>query len=83
MLDRAPWVSDASERERLAGEAIAIGKRHRDRGLEFSAMALLGDAYVASGRVDEGMTMLDQAMAGVIAERSPASARSARSTAGC
>ena len=67
MLDRAPWVSDASERERLAGEAIAIGKRHRDRGLEFSAMALLGDAYVASGRVDEGMTMLDQAMAGVIA----------------
>lgn len=67
MLDRAPWSSDASEREQLAAAALAIAKRHGDRDLEFDAMALLGDAYVASGRVTEGMTLLDQVMAAVTA----------------
>ncbi len=67
MLDRAPWTSDASEREQLAAEAIEIAKRYGDRDLEFDAMALLGDAYVACGRVTEGMTLLDQAMAAVAA----------------
>ena len=65
VLDRAPWSSDASEREQLATAAIAIARRYGDRDLEFDAMALLGEAYVASGRVIEGMTLLDQAMAAV------------------
>ena len=65
MLDRAPWTSDASEREQFATAAIAIARRHGDRDLEFDAMALLGDAYVAVGRVTEGMRLLDQAMAAV------------------
>ena len=65
MLDRAPWTSDPSEREQLAAGAMAIARRHGDRGLAFAAMALLGDAYVACGRVAEGMTLLDQAMAAV------------------
>jgi DNA-binding CsgD family transcriptional regulator len=65
MLDRAPWTSDASEREQFATEAIAIARRHGDRDLEFDALALLGEAHVAAGRVTEGMTMLDQAMAAV------------------
>ena len=64
-LDRAPWISDASEREQLATAAIAIARRYGDRDLEFDAMALLGEAYVASGRVTAGMTLLDQAMAAV------------------
>ena len=64
-LDRAPWTSDASEREELATAAIAIARRYGDRDLEFDAMALLGEAYVASGRVTEGMSMLDQAMVAV------------------
>jgi DNA-binding CsgD family transcriptional regulator len=67
MLDRAPWTSDASEREQLAAGAIAIARRCGDRDLEFDAMALLGDAYVAAGRIAEGMTLLDQAMAAVAA----------------
>jgi DNA-binding CsgD family transcriptional regulator len=67
MLDRAPWSSDASEREQLATEAIAIARRYGDRDLEFDAMALLGDAYVATGRVTEGVTLLDQVMAAVTA----------------
>jgi DNA-binding CsgD family transcriptional regulator len=65
ILDRAPWTSDASEREQYATEAIAIARRYGDRDLEFDAKALLGEAYVASGRVSEGMTLLDQAMAAV------------------
>ena len=65
MLDRAPWTSDASEREQFATAAIAIARRYGDRDLEFDAMALLGEAYVAAGRVTEGMTLLDQAMAAV------------------
>jgi tetratricopeptide (TPR) repeat protein len=67
MLDRAPWTSDASEREQVAAAAIAIARRYRDRDLEFDAISLLGEAYVASGRVIEGMTLLDQAMAAVTA----------------
>lgn len=65
ILDRAPWTSDASEREQCATAAIAIARRYEDKDLEFDAMALLGDAYVAVGRITEGMRLLDQAMAAV------------------
>ena len=65
MLDRAPWTSDAAERKRFATAAIAIARRYGDKDLEFDAIALLGESYVAAGRVTEGMTLLDQAMAAV------------------
>jgi DNA-binding NarL/FixJ family response regulator len=64
-LDRAPWSDDPSERERLATAALAIARRFGDTDLEFGALALLGDAYVDSGRVAEGMRLLDEAMAAV------------------
>jgi DNA-binding CsgD family transcriptional regulator len=64
-LDRAPFSPDSSERMRLASAALAIARRFGDRDLEFSSMALLGEAYVASGRVAEGMTLLDETMAAV------------------
>ncbi len=64
-LDRAPFVDDPSERERLATAALSIARRFGDRDLEFSAMALLGDAYVGGGRVAEGMALLDETMAAV------------------
>jgi len=66
-LDRAPWTDDSDERERHAMAALAIARRFGDADLEFDALALLGEAYVASGRVAEGMTFLDQAMAAVSA----------------
>jgi DNA-binding CsgD family transcriptional regulator len=65
-LDRAPFSSDAAERGRLAEEALAIARRFGDTDLEFGALALLGDAYVHAGRVAEGMTLLDEAMAAVM-----------------
>lgn len=83
-LDRAPWTDDPAERERHAMTALTIARRFGDRDLEFSAQALLGHAYVVSGRVAEGMSLIDEAMAAVSGGgRLPASTRSARSTAGC
>ena len=64
-LDRAPFTRDASERERLATAALAIGRRFGDTDLEFDALALLGEVYVASGRLVEGMRLIDEAMAAV------------------
>jgi DNA-binding CsgD family transcriptional regulator len=64
-LDRAPWTEDAAERERHAMAALEIARRFGDRDLEFSAQALLGHAYVLSGRVEEGMSLIDEAMAAV------------------
>ena len=66
-LDRAPWTDDAAERERHALAALSIARRFGDRDLEFSAQALLGHAHVVSGRVDEGMSLIDEAMAAVSA----------------
>ncbi len=65
ILDRAPFSRDSAEREKLAASALAIARRFGDTDLEFDALALLGETYVASGRVAEGMRFLDQAMAAV------------------
>jgi DNA-binding CsgD family transcriptional regulator len=67
ILDRAPFTRDSGERERLAMSALTIARSFDDRDLEFSAKALLGEAYVASGRAAEGMTLLDETMAAVSA----------------
>ena len=64
-LDRAPWTDDVAERERHARAALEIARRFGDSDLEFSAVALLGNVYVASGRIAEGMTLLDEALAAV------------------
>jgi DNA-binding CsgD family transcriptional regulator len=65
ILDRAPFSRNPSERETYAAAALAIARRFSDADLEFEALALLGEAYVAAGRTDEGMKLLDQAMAAV------------------
>jgi DNA-binding NarL/FixJ family response regulator len=67
ILDRAPFSRDPAERERCAASALTIAHRFGDADLEFEALALLGETRVASGRVDEGMQLLDQAMAAVSA----------------
>ncbi len=67
ILDRAPFSRSASERERCAAAALTIARRFGDADLEHEAVALLGETHVASGRVGEGMKLLDQAMAAVAA----------------
>ena len=64
-LDRAPFTRDPAEREKLASAALAIAKRFGDTDLEYDAMALLGEACVAGGKITEGMRRVDQAMTAV------------------
>ncbi len=64
-LDRAPFTEAIREREQLAVSALAIARRFGDTDLEYDALALLGEAYVAAGRVAEGMKLLDRAMTAV------------------
>ena len=63
VLDSAVFSESAAEREKCALSALAIAKRFGDADLEFGALALLGECQVASGRVAEGMKLLDEAMA--------------------
>jgi DNA-binding NarL/FixJ family response regulator len=65
IFDGAVFASESSEREKRATAAIAIARRFGDADLEFDALALLGETYVASGRVQKGMKLLDEAMAAV------------------
>ena len=66
---------------------MAIARRYGDADLEFNALSLLGEAYVGAGRVAEGMSLLDQAMAAVgageIAERGSASEICCRMLSAC
>src|SRR3954447_13335983 len=65
LLDQAPFSDDAQARQQLAGAALVIARRFGDADLEYDAMALLGEAYVATGRIAEGMRLLDEAMTAV------------------
>ena len=63
ILDRAPFSRSPEERQQVAAAALAIAQRFGDADLEFEAIALLGESHVALGRIDEGMKLLDEAMA--------------------
>jgi DNA-binding NarL/FixJ family response regulator len=67
ILDRAPFSRDTAERANCAMAALAIARRYGDADLEFDALSLLGESHVACGRIAEGMRLLDQAMAAVMA----------------
>jgi DNA-binding NarL/FixJ family response regulator len=67
ILDGAVFSRNVKEREQCAASALVIARRFGDADLEFEAIALLGESRVASGRVAEGMKLLDQAMAAVTA----------------
>ena len=52
--------------ERLAREAVAIGRADRNSDLELLAMIALGGALVQQGRLEEGVALIDEAMAAAI-----------------
>ncbi|MFN2509779.1 MAG: hypothetical protein ABR589_13565, partial [Chthoniobacterales bacterium] len=58
---------DAAKRENLATAALSIARRHNDVDLEYDALSLLGESYVAAGRLAEGMKLIDEAMTAVSA----------------
>jgi DNA-binding CsgD family transcriptional regulator len=58
---------DPGRRESGLREAIAIGHRCADADVEFLARGYLGGLYVMMDRVDEGLTLSDEALAAVSA----------------
>lgn len=64
MLFEAGEAPDPLEGERLARLALEIARATGDLDLELSALAQTGSLLVAQGRIDEGVALLDEAMAG-------------------
>jgi DNA-binding CsgD family transcriptional regulator len=74
LLGRAAAVTsggDPRTGEALARQARERGRRDGDADLELCAMGALGGALVLTGRVEEGARLLDEAMAGALAEGDP------------
>jgi tetratricopeptide (TPR) repeat protein len=67
LLIRAGEAEDPIEGERLARWALEFAGESRDLDLELCALAELGAALVKLGRVNDGLTLLDEAMAGSLA----------------
>ena len=67
LLGATAYVTeDPVESEALARQAAEIGRANGHSDLELMAMHAVGQALVQQGRTDEGMALLDEAMAGVI-----------------
>ena len=67
LLGATAYVTDDPvESEALARQAAEIGRANGNSGLELMAMHAVGQALVQQGRTGEGMSLLDEAMAGVI-----------------
>jgi tetratricopeptide (TPR) repeat protein len=62
-LERAKTAASPERAEEQAQRALAIGRENADADLEVVALAQLGVRCVASGRAEEGMALLDEAMA--------------------
>lgn len=67
LLGATAYVTDDPvESEALARQAVEIGRAAGNSDLELMAMHAVGQALVQQGRTEEGMALLDEAMAGVI-----------------
>ncbi len=67
LLGATAYVTDdPAQSEALARQAAEIGRANGNSGLELMAMHAVGQAMVQQGRIEEGMSLLDEAMAGVV-----------------
>jgi DNA-binding CsgD family transcriptional regulator len=62
-VERSKRAADPATAERHAARAVEIAQRLGDPDLEVMALSHLGLARVSRGSVDEGMTLIDEAMA--------------------
>jgi DNA-binding CsgD family transcriptional regulator len=62
-IELAKRASEPAEAEQHARAALEIAQTLGDADVECMALAQLGRAVVSSGRVEEGMSLLDEAMA--------------------
>lgn len=60
-------AADPERSRHLLGRALAFAREVEDPDLELVALGDLGLALVAAGEVDEGLELLDEAMAGTMA----------------
>ncbi len=73
MTPEAGWVAlnsgmfegDRERKEEQFRTALAIARQYDDRDLELSTLSYLGASLVHGDRVEEGMVMLDEALAAV------------------
>lgn len=66
LLLRAYETDDPAAGETWAAEALLIARQSKDPDLELMALSQVGAALVEQGRVTDGMTLLDEAMAGAL-----------------
>lgn len=64
-LFRAYITGDPAEREQHARTAMEAGRRFGDAGLEFDAMGYLGQALIEQGAIEDGLHLVDQAVAAI------------------
>ena len=62
-------VADAEVSRDYAERSVAVAREQGDRDLELCAVSELGRAYVALGRHEEGMQLIDEAMAAAMGEQ--------------
>ena len=64
-LDLGMFEGDRSRKNELFREAVASARRFGDDDLQFVALAYLGASLVHADRTEEGMMLLDEALAAV------------------
>ena len=64
-LNIGMFEPDRDRKEALFREALDVARRLRDTDLEFVTLAYLGASLVHGGRIEEGMVLLDEALAAV------------------
>jgi DNA-binding NarL/FixJ family response regulator len=67
-LTSAMFEADRPRRNALLQGAIEVGRRHLDADLEFTAMAYLGASLVIGEQTEDGMALLDEALAAVVGD---------------
>ena len=64
-LNIGMFEGDRARKEEHFHEALAVARRFRDTDLEFVTLAYLGASLVHADRTEEGMVLLDEALAAV------------------
>jgi DNA-binding NarL/FixJ family response regulator len=67
LIARATDAADPGQHEALARQAHQLGRASGDRHLELCALTQIGVALIDQGRITEGVTFHDEAMAGALA----------------
>ena len=66
LLMKAYHAGDPVAGERLAREALEIGRTSGNRDLQLCALSVVGTSLVDCGRIEAGLPLLDEAMAGCL-----------------